>query len=112
MKYTLLCLIAICAIPLTAQATHSATLTWSDTQNPASTTYSVQRATGLCSGTPVYSTIATAVTVKTYTDATVTPGNYCYVVLAVYAGVTSPPSNTASAAVPTFAPQTLSVTVQ
>ena len=38
-----------------AQTTHKVTLTWQDTLNPAGTTYSVYRATGLCSGTPAWS---------------------------------------------------------
>lgn len=96
-----------------AQAvTHSVTLTWVDTQNPATTTYNVKRATGLCTGTPVFSTIASAVAVKTYADTAVTVGNYCYVVTAVLSGAESVPSNSASANVPPFAPTALTFTVQ
>lgn len=104
-------LISLAAV-LLAQAPHSATLTWVDNSNPAGTTYNVHRASGLCSGTPVYSMIASGLTVKTYTDATVTPGNYCYVVTAVFAGIESPNSPTALAPVPSFAPASLAVTVQ
>lgn len=94
------------------QTTHSVTLTWADSLNPATvTTYNVKRATGLCTGTPVFTTIATAVTAKTYTDSTVTPGNYCYEVTATVGGVESSPSNTANPAVPAFAPTALSFTV-
>lgn len=103
----------ILTMPMLAQgATHTATLTWVDTQNPTATTYSVYRSTGLCSGTPVFSKIASAVTVKTYADTTVQPGNYCYAVTATFNGMESTQSNTALAPVPSFAPQTLSVTVQ
>ena len=95
-----------------AQSTHSATLTWQDTLNPAGTTYNVYRATGLCSGTPTFAKIATGLTVKTYLDSTVTPGNYCYQVTATFNAIESAPSNSAPAAVPSFAPSALGVTVQ
>lgn len=91
---------------------HSVTLNWVDTSNPSGTTYSVYRSVGLCSGTPSFSKLASAVTVKTYVDSTVTPGNYCYEVTAVLQSVESAPSNTALAPVPTFPPANLSVTVQ
>ena len=104
----------IFALPLGAQsATHSVTLTWQDTQNPATgTTYSVYRATGLCSGTPAFSKIATALTAKTYQDTTVQPGNYCFEVTATVNGMESAPSNTVNPGVPSFPPTGLSVTVQ
>lgn len=96
-----------------AQTAHSVTLTWTDTQNPTmGTTYSVYRATGLCSGTPTFSKLATAITTKTYQDTTVTPGNYCYQATATVNGVESGPSNSAPAAVPAFAPTGLTLTVQ
>ena len=95
-----------------AQGSHSATLSWQDTQNPSGTTYSVYRATGLCSGTPTFSKIASALTAKTYQDTTVQPGNYCYEVTATFNGMESAPSNTALAPVPSFPPSALSVTVQ
>src|SRR5574337_1472862 len=85
---------------LFVQSQHSATLTWTDTQNPTGTTYSVYRATGLCSGTPTFNKIASAVAVLTYVDTTVQPGNYCYEVTATFNGMESTPSNTASAPVP------------
>lgn len=92
--------------------THSVTLTWVDASNPTGTTYSVYRATGLCSGTPVFSKLASAITTKTYPDTTVTPGNYCYVVTANFQGAESAQSNTVSPAVQPFAPTGLSFTVQ
>ncbi len=98
---------------LSAQTqTHSATLTWQDTANPAGTTYSVYRSTGLCSGTPMFSKLATGLTAKTYVDETVQPGNYCYQVTAMFNSVESAPSNSAHAPVPSFAPGQLSVTVK
>jgi len=92
---------------------HSVTLAWQDTLNPAgATTYSVYRAPGLCSGTPTFAKLATALTVLTYQDSTVTPGNYCYQVTATVGGMESSPSNTAGAPVPSFAPAQLTVTVK
>lgn len=96
----------------TTPPTHSVTLAWVDTQNPSGTTYNVYRATGLCSGTPVFSKLATAVPVFTYTDSTVTPGNYCYQVTATAGGVESAPSNDVNPAVPSFSPVELSFTVK
>lgn len=92
--------------------THAATLTWQDSRNPTGTTYNVYRADGLCSGTPSWSKIASAVTAKTYEDTTVQPGNYCYTVTAVLNGMESAQSNWALAPVPSFPPQQLGVTVK
>lgn len=94
-----------------AQQTHSVSLAWQDTANPTGTTYNVYRATGLCSGTPTFSKLATAVTVKTYTDSTVTTGNYCYQVTAVFQGSESVPSNSVNPNVPAFPPTGLTFTV-
>lgn len=109
MRFSALFLLA--AIAVFAQ-THAATLTWQDTLNPAGTTYSVYRAQGLCSGTPTFSKIASAVTDKTYEDLTVQPGNYCYAVTATLNGMESAQSNWALAPVPSFPPSQLGVTVK
>lgn len=93
-----------------AQTTHTVTLSWTDDRNPAGTTYSVYRASGLCSGTPTFAKIATAVTAKTYADTTVQPGNYCYGVTATYNAVESAQSNTVNPTVPSFAPTALITT--
>lgn len=92
-----------------AQSQHSVTLNWGDPQNPAGTTYTIYRATGMCSGTPQFSKLVEGVAEKTYTDLTVQPGNYCYVATATLNGMESPQSNTAAAPVPSFAPQQLQV---
>lgn len=113
MKYILI--LALLCLPLAAQTPteqHSVTLNWEDALNPAGTTYSIYRAPGLCSGTPTFAKLATGVNVKTYVDATVTPGNYCYQVTAVYASIESAPSNSALAPVPSWAPSRLTVTVK
>jgi len=102
--------LAVLAVVAFAQTTtHSVTLNWADSLNPAGTTYSVYRATGLCSGTPTWSKLATALTLKTYQDTTVVAGNYCYEVTATAAGMESAPSNTAGAPVPSFPPSALQV---
>ena len=77
------------------QTVHSVTLTWTDTLNPAGTTYSIYRAPGMCSGSPVFAKLAAAIAVKSYKDDTVTPGNYCYQATATLNGMESAPSNTA-----------------
>lgn len=100
-------LILLIGTTLTAQTHHTVTLSWADDRNPPGTTYSVYRAPGLCSGTPVFAKIATAVTEKTYPDATVQPGNYCYAVTATFNSVESAQSNTTQPAVPAFAPTAL-----
>lgn len=115
MRIGMVVLVLFCLVlSMSAQqaATHSATLTWTDNANPAGTTYSVYRASGLCSGTPTFSKIASAVAVKTYQDTTVTPGNYCYAVTATSGGMESAQSNSVLAPVPSFAPSGLSITVQ
>ena len=112
MKILFILLILFLPAWATAQSTHSVTLNWQDPLNPAGTTYSVYRSPGLCSGTPVYAKIASAVTSKTYLDDTVTPGNYCFVVTATSNGMESANSNSVAASVPTFAPSALSITVQ
>jgi len=76
---------------------HSVDLTWMDTLNPMGTTYSVYRAPGLCSGTPTFAKIATGVTILTYTDPSVTIGNFCYEVTATFNGLESAPSNMSQA---------------
>src|SRR5882724_11546063 len=97
-------LLAAAAFSGHAQAalTHSVKLTWVDGNNPAGVTYSVWRATGLCSGAPSFSKLATGLTALTYTDLAVTPGHYCYQVTATVAGVDSASSNAVNPIVPSF----------
>jgi len=92
--------------------THVVTLTWADTANPAGTTYNIYRATGLCSGTPTFNKIGSAVTAKTFDDNSVSPGNWCYQVTAVFGGAESVPSNSVNPNVPAFAPTSLTFTVK
>jgi hypothetical protein len=100
----------VAAAMLSAQTPppHSVTLNWLD--NQAGATYSVYRATGLCSGTPVFAKIVTALTVKTFVDTTVTPGNYCYTATATVNGMESAQAVPVVAAVPTSPPTGLTAT--
>lgn len=94
-----------------AQSGRTVTLTWDDLLNPAGTTYTVYRAAGACSGTPAYVSIATAVAVKTYDDAGVSPGKYCYAVTANYNAEESEKCDPATAQVRPFKPTGLTVAV-
>lgn len=98
---------------------HQVTLVWTDTANPAGTTYNAFRQTGACPATAPTAITgftqlnASAIAVKAYTDSTVTGGQtYCYIVTAVPStGPQSAPSNDAQAIVPgAFPPQGLTVT--
>lgn len=98
---TKLALLLLLALPIHAQSSqHSVTLTWIDTVNPIGTTYNVYRAPGLCTGTPAFFEIASAIAILTYIDLAVVPSSYCYEVTASYGGLESDPSPTALAVVP------------
>jgi hypothetical protein len=96
-----------------ALAAHSVLIAITDTMNPVGTTYNVYRGAGACSTNPTLAKIGSTST-KTYTDASVAPGTYCYVATALNsAGDESAQSPTAQAAIP--APPnaiTITVTVQ
>lgn len=85
-----------------AQTTsHSVTLNWIDSTNPATTTYSVYRFVGPCTGTPTFTKIASSVAVKTFVDSTVLASTtYCYAVTATNATAESAKSVPASAVLP------------
>lgn len=93
-----------------AQTTHSVTLTWVDPLNPTGTTYNVYRSTGLCSGTPAFSKLASGVSTLTYKDTSVGVGNFCYEVTATVNSIEGPASNLVNPQVAPF-PVQLSVTV-
>ena len=111
MKKFLALALLLLAAPAFAQAAKKVTLTWNDTLNPTGTTYNVYRASGLCTGTPAFTAIQSGVTVKTYVDASVTVGNYCYKVTAVASGIESAGSNTVNPVVGPY-DVTLSAVVQ
>jgi hypothetical protein len=89
----------------------SVALTITDGVNPAGTTYSILVATGLCSGTPAFSTVASGLTALTYTLSTgITNGPYCVGVTATSGGLTST-AGTIQVNVPPAAPTGLGNTV-
>jgi len=98
---------------LAAQSAHTVALSWTDTTNPAGTSYNVYRAAGACTGSPAFAKIgSTPVSVKTYTDSAVaSAATYCYQVTAVLNGVESVPSNSVAAVIPPDPPSGLSVVV-
>jgi hypothetical protein len=85
----------------------TANLTWVDAKNTGAT-YNVYRSLNVT--TPAWNKITSGLTALSYTDAPAA-GSYVYYVTAVVAGVESAASNTAFAAVPVFAPTSLSITV-
>jgi hypothetical protein len=105
-------LLFLMAASLWAQNTRTVTLTWADATNPVGTTYSIYRASGTCNGTPTFTRIASGLTVKTYADAGIAPGNYCYVATATVNSMESDQSASAGAAVRPFVVTGLNVTVQ
>jgi len=107
----LLFALIVSALALAAQS-HSVTLNWADTLNPAGTTYTVYRASGPCSGSSTFSSLASGIAVKTYLDSGVAVGQYCYQVTATQNTVESDPSNQALAKVKPNAPTQLTLTVQ
>lgn len=81
---TTLLLTLLLALPLPAQTVHSVKVTWTDTANPAGTTYNIYKASAACSSSPTLTKLNTApVTTQSYTDANVAPGTYCYAATAV-----------------------------
>lgn len=67
-------------------------LTWTDTVNPASTTYMVYKAPGACSAASVFTKVTDLPsTAKSLTD-NPGAGTWCYQVTAVVGGVESEPS--------------------
>ena len=108
MKKIIFAVLFCLAVQAVAAQTHSATLTWNDT-NAAGTTFNVYRATGLCTAFPTFSKIASGVAVKNYQDTTVAAGNYCFYVTAVFQAAESIPSNLAPAPIPSFTPTGLNV---
>lgn len=100
-------------IAMAQAATHSATLAWTDSTNPATTTYNVYRSGGACPANSPNK--LTNVTAKTYTDTAVMAGaTYCYFVRAMYSGSESGDSNHAQALIPVDAvpPTSLTVTIK
>jgi len=111
----LLVILFFAAVPAQAQTVHKVTITWTDTVNPAGTTYNIYRAAAACSTNPTLAKLNTVpITAMTYTDSAVTNGStYCYAATAVGPGGESADSNEAPAVI--VAPPnaiTITVTVQ
>lgn len=91
---------------------HTATITW--TNSPDTPNTNVYRLSGACPATLTGFTLLTPTPVATgtYTDATITPGAYCYYVTAVVGGAESAPSPTASATVLPASPSAIVITIK
>jgi hypothetical protein len=105
------------ALPLMASA-HSVSLTFTKSVDDTGATgqgYTTWRQSGTCpasvtSTTGFTSLNSTLFTGSSYTDSTVTPGNYCYIVTFTAASAVSNPSNTAAAVILPAAPTNVTVT--
>ena len=105
-------LVLLFTVTAWAQTARSVALSWTDTKNPAGTTYNAYRATAACTPVPTFTKINTApISTKSYTDSNVSLGTYCYYVTAVGGGLESAPSNNAGAAVAPYPPEGLTGTV-
>lgn len=99
-RLILICgLLLFCAIDAVAQS-HSAALTWTLSTDDTTTacaasgancSQAVYRAPGACSASSVFTALAStlAATATSYTDSTLTPGQYCYAVTFSIGGETS-----------------------
>lgn len=97
-----------------ANAQHSATLSWTASADAGANptlTYNIFRSSTTCASATSFTQLNTApITGTTYTDSTVTPGNYCYEATSVLNGVQSADSNTAQAVILPASPSSLVVT--
>lgn len=89
---------------------HSVTLAITDNTNPAGTTYNIYRGSGACSSSLTLTKIGSTST-KSYTDANIAPGSYCYAATAVDSlGDESAQSPQAGASIPA-PPSAVTITV-
>ena len=114
-KLALSLLLALAPAALSAQTTKNVVLNWTANADGSDTggTYNAYRAVGAC-GTSGQKFIAikTGITALTYTDASITPGIYCYYVTAVVNTSESSASNTAGITAPPSAPTGFTVVIQ
>ena len=120
MKALFASLLLVLALPLAAQATHTATLPIgaspdSTTSNPGTVT--VYRATGTCPTTGLGALTFTAVTTSapasgSYVDTLPGPGTYCYYLTATISGATSGASGTGGGTATPFPPTLGTVVVK
>lgn len=80
---------------------HSVTLTWTPPADAtSSSTVTIFRASGACTGTPTFTSLATGQSMTApYVDSTVTVGAYCYTLQHDLGGAASIDSNLAPATV-------------
>ncbi len=96
----------MCTVMGAQDAKHSVFLSWKaspDAAKQPKLTYNVYRADSPCSPSASFKQIASGVTATSYNDPSVPPGSYCYQVKSVVSGREGPPSNQASAVVPSQA---------
>ena len=109
----LLILPAAIAVPAFGQQSpHAVVLQWTAAPNQPGQTFAVYRAPGLCTGNPVFAKVAEGVAVETFEDQTVTTGNYCFHVTAVWQGMESVPSNRVLVPIPASPPTALIFTIR
>lgn len=97
---------------------HTVTLTWTASTDAAANptlTYTVSRASGVCSATSVFTVLQAGISAVTYANTNVSPGTYCYTVSAqlngATSGTTAAPNPTASAPVLPAAPGQIVIVV-
>jgi hypothetical protein len=105
--WVLLCFIVF---GVSAQTVHKVLIAWTDTVNPSGTTYTIYRASATCSTNPTLTKLASGITASTYTDSSVSAGNFCYAVTANGPGGESAFSNEAPAVI-VAPPSTVTITV-
>lgn len=89
----ILLFVALVSAAVAQTPSHSITITWTDTSNPATgTTYTIQKAAAPCTPAPTFAVLTSGLTAKTFQDTAVAPGTYCYQVSAVVSGVSSGPA--------------------
>lgn len=105
-------LFLLMAVPLLGQtAPKKVVISWTDTTNPAGTTYNVYRASAACSTNPTLTKLnAAPITTQGYTDSNVAAGTYCYAATAVGPGGESAQSNQAPAVI-LAPPNAITITV-
>jgi hypothetical protein len=120
MQKSILALALLLLTPPLSAAPHSATLTWTASVDmpatiPPGSGYNIYRLNAACPAS-VTSLVGwtqvnmVPVTVNTYTDSTLTPGQWCYSAVTVLNGGISNPSNTAAAPLAPAAPTSVTVT--
>ncbi len=87
-------------------------LSWTDDKNPTGTTWNVYRGVGLCGAvTQQFTKVASGLNVKTFTDAGVVSGTYCFYVTAQIGTDESVPSNKVAVTLQPAAPTGLTAVV-